>query len=121
MITLAMDAFYRQARQDSRDWGARALAVARPLGDEPLIAAASAALALVCAFEGALDEARLHRSEAAALVDAMPDEQLAIRLDAIAYLTGAEAYMDRSGRRTSMGAADSRSRAPPARASWCRC
>ena len=41
MITLAMDAFYRQARADSRDWGARALAVARPLGDEPLIAAAA--------------------------------------------------------------------------------
>ncbi len=94
MITLAMDAFYRQARRDSREWGAQALAVARPLGDEPLVAAASAALALFCAFEGALDEARVHRADAAALVDAMPDEQLAIRLDAIAYLTGAEAYMD---------------------------
>ena len=94
MITLAMDAFYRQARRDSREWGERALAVARPLGDEAMIAAALAALALFCAFEGALDDARLLRSEAAALVDAMPDEQLAIRLDAIAYLTGAEAYMD---------------------------
>ena len=41
MITLALDAFYRQARADSRDWGARALEVARPLGDEPLIAAAA--------------------------------------------------------------------------------
>ena len=95
MITLAMDAFYRQARADSRDWGARALAVARPLGDEPLIAAAAAALALAYAFEGALGEAELHRAEAAALIDGMPDGTLAIRLDAIAYLTGAEVYMDR--------------------------
>ena len=95
MITLAMDAFYRQARADSRDWGARALAVARPLGDEPLIAAAAAALALAYAFEGALGEAELYRAEAAALIDGMPDDTLAIRLDAIAYLTGAEVYMDR--------------------------
>ena len=95
MITLAMDAFYRQARADSREWGARALAVARPLGDEPLVAAASAALALALAFEGALGEAELYRAEAAALIDGMPDDKLAIRLDAIAYLTGAEVYMDR--------------------------
>ena len=97
MITLAMDAFYRQARADTRDWGTRALAVARPLGDEQLIAAASAVLALACAFEGALEDAELHRSEAAALIDAMPDDRLAVRLDAIAYLCGAESYMDRFG------------------------
>ena len=94
MITLAMDAFYRQARADSRtgarvrwQWRGRS-------GDEPLIAAALAALALACAFEGALGDARAHRAEAAALIDAMPDDKLAIRLDAIAYLTGAELYMD---------------------------
>ena len=103
MITLAMDAFYRQASTDSRSWGARALAVARPLGDEPLIAAASAALALACAFEGALADAELHRAAAAELVDAMPDEKLAIRLDAIAYLTGAELYMDHFQESTSHG------------------
>ena len=95
MITLAMDAFYRQARADSREWGGRALAVARPLGDEPLVAAASAALALALAFEGALGEAEVHRAEAATLIDGMADDTLAIRLDAIAYLTGAEVYMDR--------------------------
>jgi ATP/maltotriose-dependent transcriptional regulator MalT len=103
MITLAMDAFYRQASADSRSWGTRALAVARPLGDEPLIAASSAALALACAFEGALADAELHRAAAAALVDAMPDEKLAIRLDAIAYLTGAELYMDHFQESTSHG------------------
>ena len=95
MITLALDAFYQQERADSRRWGERALEVARPLGDEPLMAAALAALALACAFEGALDDAELYGSEAAVLVDAMPDDRLALRLDAIAYLTGAELYMDR--------------------------
>ena len=62
--------------------------------DEPLIAAALAVLALACAFEGALDDATRFRSEAAALVDAMPDDKLALRLDAVAYLAGAELYMD---------------------------
>ena len=52
-------------------------------------------LALACAFEGALGDAERYRAEAAALIDAMPDDKLAIRLDAIAYLTGAEVYMDR--------------------------
>jgi DNA-binding NarL/FixJ family response regulator len=95
MITLALDAFYRQERAETRDWGERALKVARPLRDEPLMAAALAALALACAFEGALEDAELYRSEAAALVDAMPDDKLALRLDSIAYLSGAELYMDR--------------------------
>ena len=94
MITLALDAFYQQRNADSHDWGARALDAARPLGDEPLIAAALAVLALACAFEGALADATRFRSEAAALVDAMPDDKLAVRLDAIAYLAGAELYMD---------------------------
>ena len=59
------------------------------------MAAASAALALALAFEGALGDAEVHRAEAATLIDGMPDDTLAIRLDAIAYLTGAEVYMDR--------------------------
>jgi DNA-binding CsgD family transcriptional regulator len=94
MITLALDAFYQQRQADSRDWGERALDAARPLRDEPLIAAALAVLALACAFEGALDDATRFRSEAAALIDALPDDNLALRLDAIAYLAGAELYMD---------------------------
>ena len=103
MITLSLDAFFRRESADSRDWGMKALAAARAVGDPPLIAAAAAALALACAFLGAIEEAEPYRAEAAELVDGMSDAQLAARLDAIAYLTGAEAYMDRFEASTAHG------------------
>jgi ATP/maltotriose-dependent transcriptional regulator MalT len=95
MITLALDSFFRRENADSREWGLRALTVARAVGDPPLAAAAAAAVALACSFVGAIEEAETYRAEAATLVDGMTDAQLAVRLDAMAYLTGAEAYMDR--------------------------
>ena len=58
-------------------------------------AAAAAAVALACAYVGAIEEAEAYRAEAATLVDGMSDAELAVRLDAMAYLTGAEVYMDR--------------------------
>ncbi len=95
MVNLALDAFFRQEFAESRAWGERALAVARPLGDLPLTAAAVAMVALACSFVEAVREGEAHADEAARLIDAMPDAELAIRLDAIAYLTGAETYLDR--------------------------
>lgn len=95
MINLSLDAFFRQENDASREWGVRALAVARPLGEPPLIAAAAAAIALACSFMRAIEEAEIYRAEAAALIDGMPDVQLAVRLDAMAYLAGAEVYLDR--------------------------
>ena len=103
MITLAMDAFYRQQHHDTRAWGERALDVATELGDRPLTAAALAAVGLACAFTEAIADAELHCSRAAELIDAMPDPELAIRLDAIAYLTGAEVYLDRFEEATAHG------------------
>jgi DNA-binding NarL/FixJ family response regulator len=95
MIKLSSSAFFRQAHTEARDWGTRALSLARDLSDAPLIAAASAAVALVSPLVGEIAEAEAHRSEAAALIDAMPDDQLASRLDAIAYLAAAELYLNR--------------------------
>jgi DNA-binding NarL/FixJ family response regulator len=95
MISLALDAFFRQEHADSERSAVRALDVARSLGDPPLTAAALAAVALASAFVGAIDVGEAHRAEAASLIDAMPDAQLAGRLDAVAYLTGAEVYLDR--------------------------
>ena len=103
MITLAMDAFYRQQHHDTRAWGERALDVATELGDRPLTAAALAAVGLACAFTEAIADAELHCSRAAELIEAMPDPELAIRLDAIAYLTGAEVYLDRFEEATAHG------------------
>ena len=103
MITLAMDAFYRQQHHDTRAWGERALDVATELGDRPLTAAAVAAVGLACAFTEAIADAELHCSRAAELIEAMPDPELAIRLDAIAYLTGTEVYLDRFEEATAHG------------------
>jgi DNA-binding NarL/FixJ family response regulator len=94
MVNLASGAFLRQAHTEARDWAEQALAVARDLNDSPLIATAAAAVALISPLVGETAEAEAHRAEAAALIDAMPDDQLASRLDAIAYLAVAELYLN---------------------------
>jgi DNA-binding NarL/FixJ family response regulator len=78
-----------------QEWAARALSAARPLGDRPLTAAALAALAYAGALTGAIAEAERHRSEAAALIAALPDEELALRLDAAVNLAAAEIDLER--------------------------
>jgi DNA-binding NarL/FixJ family response regulator len=95
MITLCVDAIFQLRYEEAQAWGERALAVARPLGGRPLTAAAAAALTLAAACACATEEAERHCAEAAELVDAMPDDELAQRLDAIALLSGAECYLDR--------------------------
>ena len=95
MLELATDGFYRIEYAAMREWASRALDAARPLGLRPLTAAAAAALAFACALDCAVAPAEIHRAEAATLVDAMPDDELAIRLDAAVDLGGAELYLDR--------------------------
>ena len=95
MIDLALGAIYRLDFETSREWATRALDAARPLGERPLTAAATAALATAGAFAGPRADAERHCSQAAALVDAMPDRELALRLDAVSLVTVAEAYLDR--------------------------
>jgi DNA-binding NarL/FixJ family response regulator/tetratricopeptide (TPR) repeat protein len=94
-IELSVDGFYRREYGEMRRWAADAVEAARSLGDPPLLAAAVAQLALAGAFDNAIAEAEAARVEAAALVDAMGDEELAVRLDAAANLGGAETYLDR--------------------------
>ena len=95
MIELAVDGLYRAEYDSMREWAERARDAASPVEDGPLTAAAVAALALAGAFAGRFPEADLHRAEAAALVDALPDAELALRLDAAANLAAAELYLDR--------------------------
>ena len=95
MIELAVDGYYRMEYEPMREWAGRAVSAARPLGDRPLLAAAIAALAHACALNGAMSEADEHRAEAAALIDAFPDTELALRLDAPANLAAAELDLDR--------------------------
>jgi DNA-binding NarL/FixJ family response regulator len=95
MLDLAADAFYRADYPQLRDWGLRAHATVRPLGQPALTAAAAAAMSLACAFLGRIDEADAHRAEAAAIIDSLPDAELALRLDAASHLVAAEIYLDR--------------------------
>jgi ATP/maltotriose-dependent transcriptional regulator MalT len=95
MVELAMDGFFRMDYARMREWAERALRGARPLGDQPLTAAAVAVLAFGNAASGATEEAQAHLLDAEALVADLDDAALARRLDAAANLAGAELYLDR--------------------------
>ena len=95
MVDLAIAATYAIDYADARRWGDRALAIARPLGDRPRTAAAAAVCGLALTLGAATDEADPYRAEAVDLVDAMPDDELAVRLDAVAHLASSEGYLDR--------------------------
>jgi ATP/maltotriose-dependent transcriptional regulator MalT len=95
MIELALNSFYRTEYQSMQDWAERAVSAARLVGDPPLTAAAVAMLALADAMTGAAERVEADRSEAATLVDSLSDDELAQRLDAAAWLAGAELYLDR--------------------------
>ena len=95
MLELATDAFYRVQYESMHAWAMRARDSADELGDPSLTAAAAAALALACTCTGAIAEADGHRRHAAALIDALSDEELSSRLDAATNLATAEVYLDR--------------------------
>ena len=87
MFELTVDAFYGMDYERMSDWGARTLETARALEDRPLMAAAAA----ITAFAGTLtpetvSAAKAHHAEAAALVDALSDDELAKQLNAVAWL-----------------------------------
>ena len=95
MIELAGDAIFRLQYESAQDWGHRAVAAARPIGDRPLTAAALAVLARSLAWGGADQRGEVVRTEAAALTDSLSDDELARRLDAAVNLAGSEIYLDR--------------------------
>jgi ATP/maltotriose-dependent transcriptional regulator MalT len=95
MIELAVDGFYRSEYEPMRGWAERALSAARPLGIPPLTAAALALLAYAATLGGSMAEGENNRSEAAALVDALSDGELALRLDAAVNLASAELDLER--------------------------
>lgn len=94
MLDLAADAFFQADYAEMREWGLRALAAAASGGHAPLLAGAGALLSEAGAYVGRIDEAERHRAEAAAIIEALSDEELATRLDAISHLVGADIYLD---------------------------
>ena len=84
LLGLAMDAYYRRDYQGMRDWSARALGSAEQLSNRLLEASARGLSCLAYAYGGQTADADRERIEAAAIVDALGDAELARRLDAAA-------------------------------------
>jgi ATP/maltotriose-dependent transcriptional regulator MalT len=95
MLELTVNALWRTRHEEMHEAAERAVKAARRLGDSALAAAALAELALADSIMGAADRAESHRSEAAALVDSLSDDELARHLEASAWLAGVELYLDR--------------------------
>ena len=98
MIVLAFDGLFRADFDSMRD-----SAAACTCGGEPPSAASQApqgdcklrVLTLACAWGGRTSDAEAAREGAVALVEAMSEDELAGGIDAPAYLSAAELYMDR--------------------------
>jgi DNA-binding CsgD family transcriptional regulator len=95
MMELSMGSVHRMDYPSMQAWGDRAAVAGRLLDDPALRAASVAALARAGAFSGATPQILAACDEAAALVDALSDEELARRLDAATHLAGAETYLQR--------------------------
>ena len=96
MFELALDAFYGQDYDGMRDWGRKSVEAARASGKRAQIAASAGLAAFACSFTyETVAEARALYDEAAGLLDAMSDEELAADMNAVAWLPGAEFYLDR--------------------------
>jgi DNA-binding CsgD family transcriptional regulator len=99
MMEISRDGLYQMRYDEMGAWAGRALEVARALGDHGLAVRAAAAVALAGAFQGDVAAGLAGADEAAALVDAMPDEELARNLAfAGSALGAAELLLDRSAR-----------------------
>jgi DNA-binding NarL/FixJ family response regulator len=94
MVALAADAFYRLEYSTTQSWAAAAVASAATLDGAPLQAAAASMLTMACSFTGDIEQATTHRLAAGAMVDALSDDELSERLDAIGYLSGAGIYLE---------------------------
>ncbi len=95
LLELTVNALWRTRHEAMHEAAERAVDAARRLGDTPLTAAALAELALADSIMGGADRAESNRSEAAALVDSLTDDELARHIEAAAWLAGVELYLDR--------------------------
>jgi ATP/maltotriose-dependent transcriptional regulator MalT len=95
LIDLGVSCIYRMEYARGREWSEQALETALPLGVAGLTASATAILGFTCALDGATEPAQRHCDDAAALIDALPDDELVPRLEAIGNLAVGEFYLDR--------------------------
>src|SRR5512132_2536942 len=94
LIELTLNEFYRSRYEAMHDRAGRAVRAAKVLGDAGVMAEALAMPAFADALTGSIETARSHRANCAALVDELSDDELSLRLDALAWLAAAELYLD---------------------------
>ena len=92
---LAADALFDIDFAAMAQWAEAARTTARGQENEELIAVAAALLCFACYGQGELQAAERARAEAATALDELPDERLAMRLDAPYYLGFAEFFCER--------------------------
>jgi ATP/maltotriose-dependent transcriptional regulator MalT len=93
MVQLSVDGLFRMEYESMRAWAERALEAAE---DKPAMAAATGLVAMGAASSGAVEDAARMTPEAAALLGAMSDDELARCLTMAAQSTiGSLAYLDR--------------------------
>jgi DNA-binding CsgD family transcriptional regulator len=93
-LELAVDSFYQRDLDHGTAVAQRALETARALDDRRLVGAAAAVLALAESASGRVPRAREHRAEAVAIVDALPDDELAPWMESLYYLGWADIYLE---------------------------
>jgi ATP/maltotriose-dependent transcriptional regulator MalT len=94
MIELAGDSLYQGDYEAMRAWASRAVDAAALLDDRALVAAAQAIRTLASAVGGRAAEGQTYCAEATMLIDALADDELGGRLDALAHLATAEFYLE---------------------------
>ena len=95
LLDLATGAFFTLELERMCDMARRGLAAARALGEPALVGAAAAVLAHGCATAGLVAEASSNADEAGARLDDLPDDTLALYLDAVSRLAWAEYLIER--------------------------
>jgi DNA-binding CsgD family transcriptional regulator len=95
MIELSVNGFWRARYTEMLEPAERAARAATALGDAPLTAAALAVRALAESMAGMPEAAEPDHMQAAALIDSLSDDEVAERLDSLAWIAGMELYADR--------------------------
>ena len=94
-LALSTDRFFAGDWDGQYGWARPAYEGALGLDDKPLLAAAAAHLAGAAYLASRIDESNVLVDQAAAIVDAMSDDQLAARLEALHWLGWCEEFMQR--------------------------
>ena len=117
MVELARDAVFRLQYAAGQEWAARAVAASRALADPLLVPVSLAIYARALAWGGDAERGEAIRSEAAALIDALSDDDLARRLDAWSISAERRSISTASGRPADTANARCKSDGQPARTS----